>query len=463
MIKQKIVHSLHKFVEKSSFSVRLRTDLAQLNKFLDSYSKIKSRNKFKTLMEFERKFPMYPKIHFIKAMENFKDGKWEFKENLDQYAKLREEWILDNNLSALNSEFLWPGLYLGAFGNHNQIFSLLRAKRYGYRKRNLVGFYKSNQEFTNKSLMQYFMNEIELIKIDQYPTELFYQDLMVPNTFITQMDNLAPYQTFGVNLLNQTELERNFESVFTLTDEHNNNGIKFLSKFGFQESNGDWFVTLHLREPTFRHETINNTTENFRNVSLQSYELAIEKIIEAGGWVVRVGDSRMTPMASRKNFIDYATSDTKSPELDIYFGAKCAFAITTSSGYRAVPTIFGKPQLQTNFLPGTHVYEGSTDDVFILRDLIDKQSNSVIQIADHINNPFYDLTKDSEYKAHNLIWRENSPEHLLEGTKYMISKYINKIEPHIRFTALDNNKLNTEINAIHKYKPVLISTVLKNR
>jgi putative glycosyltransferase (TIGR04372 family) len=458
--KHKIKNLVAKNIAKTPFSIRVRTSLEQINLFLDSYSKIKDPNKSKKLEEIIRKYPEYPKVHLVKALENFSLRNWEFKDNLDTYARMREAWLSNSNLDIFNCEFLWPGLYHGAFGNHNQIFSLVKAKKLGLRRRNLVGFYKSKNLFTNKALLSYFEPDINLIQVDQFPSNVVFKDLQIPSTFIIQMDKFAPYQTFGANTVNLNEKNKGLHLAYELTEEHNSIGREFLANYGFNESKGDWFVTLHLREPTFRLETKTNTTENFRNVNLESYQLAIQEIIKMGGWVIRVGDKKMTPMFPQKHFIDYATLDVKSEVLDVFFGAKCAFAVTTSSGYRAVPTIFDRPQLQTNFLPGTHVYDGTSKDVFILRELVDYNSSTKIPLEEQINNPFLDIGKDKSYGEQKLIWSENSKEILLEGVRYMIAMNLN-LKPNINCIILDNEYLNSTINPNHKYKPTLLSKVLQ--
>ncbi len=450
----------NKVMSKMPFSLRVDSEMETLNNFLDNYFKLQNSNKVKKLSEYSKKYPLYPKVQLVKARENFNASNWEFVENLRAYAHLRENWINENHLDVFNCEFLWPGLYFGAFGNHNQIFSLIRARKSNLRKRNIVGFYKPSQQFTNRALMNYLAGygNIKLIPIDNYPSGSFYRDLMIPSTFVIPFDGVANYQTFAVSELNKIEFNLGKFCELQLTEEHEEYGRNFLSSFGINKN--DWFVTLHMREPSYRGENRKNTTENFRNVEMESYTSSINEVIKRGGYVVRVGDSKMTPLPPKKGVIDYAISKNKSSVLDLFFGAKCAFAITTSSGYRAVPSIFGRPQLQTNFLPGTHVYEGGTQDVFILRKLVQKQAHETIPILRQINDPFLDIGKDLEYSNRNLSWISNTPEELLEGTRFMISKYVDISSEYKKIEIIDKEQINNEININHPYKPHLYSNIL---
>jgi putative glycosyltransferase (TIGR04372 family) len=461
MLSKQIYHHLNKkIISRLPFSIKVQSELDVLNKFLDNYFKIKDTNKIKKLEKLEKQFPTHPKFQLVKAIENFNASNWDFVENLNVYAQLRENWIIENNLDAFNCEFLWPGLYFGAFGNHNQIFSLIRAKKNSLRKRNLVGFYKLNQQFTNRTLMDYFVRtgNVDLIPVDHYPNNGFYRDLLIPSTFVIPFDNRAPYQTFAVSELNKMEYNAGELLALKLTDEHEHEGRSYLASFGFSET--DWFVTLHMREPSYRRETKQNTTENFRNVEIESYKRSVDEVIKKGGVVVRVGDGGMTPMQPQKGLIDYAVSKHRTSGLDLFFGARCAFAITTSSGYRAVPSIFGRPQLQTNFLPGTHVYEGTSDDVFILRKLVHNQSLENIPILQQMNDPFLDIGKDWAYSKQMLSWVPNTSEELLEGTRFMISKYVELSSDYKRVKLVDSDHLNHEINVSHPYSPYLFASVL---
>ena len=50
-----------------------------------------------------------------------------------------------------------------------------------------------------------------------------------------------------------------------------------------------FFVTLHVREPSFRGESSQNTLENHRNANIQDYVEAIKTITSKGGYVFRMG------------------------------------------------------------------------------------------------------------------------------------------------------------------------------
>jgi putative glycosyltransferase (TIGR04372 family) len=115
----------------------------------------------------------------------------------------------------------------------------------------------------------------------------------------------------------------------------------------------DWFVCLHVRSAGFYTET--GTAQKFRNTPIEDYYPLIHSIIEAGGWVVRMGDSAMPPLDLGKfgphkdRVIDYAHVPDRSPELDVALCASCKLFVSSPSGLHTVAHAFGRPVCPVNF------------------------------------------------------------------------------------------------------------------
>ena len=74
-----------------------------------------------------------------------------------------------------------------------------------------------------------------------------------------------------------------------------------------------------------------------RNADIGSYQQVIDFVISQGGWVVRGGDPSMTPISPRERVIDYATSAHRSPEIDIYLCAECAYFVAEQISLKCYP------------------------------------------------------------------------------------------------------------------------------
>jgi putative glycosyltransferase (TIGR04372 family) len=122
-------------------------------------------------------------------------------------------------------------------------------------------------------------------------------------------------------------------------------GDEAMRKFGL--SDGDWWVTLHVREGGYYEDTNNS----HRNADITSYFPAAEAIIQRGGWVVRIGDPSMRPLPPMDRVIDYVHTDAFSGWLDLYLAARCRFMLGMSSGPCTLPVLYGRPTVCTNFVP----------------------------------------------------------------------------------------------------------------
>ena len=110
----------------------------------------------------------------------------------------------------------------------------------------------------------------------------------------------------------------------------------------FPLSESDWFVCLHVRESGFHGDTSN------RSASISNYFQGILEITSRGGWVIRMGDSSMTPLPPMERVIDYPFTKWKSSEMDLYLIKKCRAFLGMQSGIAHVALLFDKPIILTN-------------------------------------------------------------------------------------------------------------------
>lgn len=128
--------------------------------------------------------------------------------------------------------------------------------------------------------------------------------------------------------------------LLTLTDSDTERGLECLQSLGVPPD--AWFVGLHVRD---------TDSKNGRDADIGTYRLAMESIVNRGGWVIRMGDQSMSPMPSMPRVIDYAHSDARSDWMDVFLWARCRFFVGTRSGPAYVPPTFGVPCVLTNQFP----------------------------------------------------------------------------------------------------------------
>jgi len=116
------------------------------------------------------------------------------------------------------------------------------------------------------------------------------------------------------------------------------------------------FVCLHVRDAayySFQKKLVDNSAFHFyRDSDIASYSLAAKALAEMGYTVFRMGARvNKTLISEHPGIIDYATNGMRTDFLDFYLGAKCAFCISTGSGWDGIPTIFRRPIMFVNALP----------------------------------------------------------------------------------------------------------------
>jgi putative glycosyltransferase (TIGR04372 family) len=150
---------------------------------------------------------------------------------------------------------------------------------------------------------------------------------------------LLSFQQAGVEAEEQWEVEGR-KPLLQLTEAHRERGWEALRQVGLDDD--AWFVALHVREDWY-HDA--------RNADISTYFRAFERIVERGGWVIRMGDTSMPPLPPLTHVIDYAHSPIKSDWMDVFLWAECRFLIGTTSGPVAIPGTFGVPAVHTNWCP----------------------------------------------------------------------------------------------------------------
>jgi len=112
---------------------------------------------------------------------------------------------------------------------------------------------------------------------------------------------------------------------------------------------GAWFATLHVREGGY-HLEHQASGQRHRNASIEDYLPAIRRVVEHGGWVVRVGDRSMKPLSPMPGVIDYPHSAAKSEWMDVFLCGAARFFIGTTSGLTNAVISFGTPCVLVNCL-----------------------------------------------------------------------------------------------------------------
>ena len=186
------------------------------------------------------------------------------------------------------------------------------------------------------------------------PIEIrFAEDLTIKNAKISECDFLNVSRTATGFYRTESSCAAGSEQLFpeytisqefklALTEEENAKGMEILSKHLGRKIH--WFSLLHIRGPK-------NGLQKFaqaRDASVLNYNLMCKAVTNAGGLVVRNGSRNFVKLPDEFDAFDYAHSSIKSPFMDVWLNANCAFWIGNMNGASVVPIAFGKVRLITD-------------------------------------------------------------------------------------------------------------------
>ena len=192
--------------------------------------------------------------------------------------------------------------------------------------------------------------------------------------------------------------------LLSLSEPDHERGWDCLRKLGVPKD--AWFVCVHCREPDYKHSEIHN----FRNADIRNYLLAMNAIVERGGWCIRMGDLTMKPLPYMEHVIDYAHLDIKSDWMDIFLCASCTFFLGSNSGLYGVASVFGVPAAVANQAPMSVVLPYGPRDVGIPKLVWSCKEDRYLSFKEVLDSPIGNFRFMHLYTEAGIRVVENSPE-----------------------------------------------------
>ncbi len=190
----------------------------------------------------------------------------------------------------------------------------------------------------------------------------------------------------------------------------------------------EWFVALHIREGGY-HGDGPGTTRQHRSASIGDYLDAIAQVTSRGGAVVRLGDKSMTPLEGMPGVFDYALSDIKSAEMDLFLCAQARLFVGTTSGLTTAVQALGTPMLLVNCISNdSQFWHDKTD--FTLRLVRDRRTNRYLSLRETYRQPVQSLLIDTALLARRgLEIDANSPQEIAGALAYKLDCLDGKARP----------------------------------
>jgi putative glycosyltransferase (TIGR04372 family) len=203
-------------------------------------------------------------------------------------------------------------------------------------------------------------------------------------------------------------------ALLSLTSEDEERGRVALARLGVPP--GAWFVCFHNRTAGFTLEQNARLASNggrvgydsaFRDFSVTDFVPAMQSVVEAGGWCVRMGDANMDRLEEQKGVIDYAHSDAVSAWMDVVLCASCRFFVGCNSGLCDLASIFGRPLLRTNAAPMASCPANRRGDLGLPKLMV--REGRVLAFPEVMGSEIGTLSRDADYRRLGVSVLDSDP------------------------------------------------------
>lgn len=315
-------------------------------------------------------------------------GLGRFKEGVSVFAQcnaLRRKRAAALGLTASRLRFL-DHTWVGSFGHIAELdYPIKLGLLEGRRRDDTILYVRPGAAIANRFLLEQWRPHLKIVEQEaELPMPL---DSMQALAFDFRGPLLADGSTVhywhaAANVYRRWHAE-NRKPVVTLAPDIDRRGRLALESVGVPHD--AWFVTLHVREAASKN--LHASLHNVLNASIVDYLPAIKEVTSRGGWVIRIGDTAMTPLAPMPNVLDYSHSSIRSDWMDVYLLSRCRFFLGTSSGPAYVPQDYGVPCVLTNWWPPAQ-RPWHPQDIFIPKLYRMVNDGSILSLSRSLAEPF---------------------------------------------------------------------------
>jgi putative glycosyltransferase (TIGR04372 family) len=214
--------------------------------------------------------------------------------------------------------------------------------------------------------------------------------------------------------------------VLSLTGFDQKRGWTALNNIGVPED--AWFICVHCRERGYGYSRGRDAI-TIRDADVNNYLLAIQEIVNRGGWVIRVGDPTMKRIPRMKNVIDYAHLDIKSDWMDVFLCASCKFFLGSNSGLEDLSSVFGVKRAIANIAgPVSAVLPYGVQDIGIPKLIRSVKEDRLLTFKEIFSSPIADFPFDHLFAANDIEAIENSSEDIRDIATEMMDRLDGKLE-----------------------------------
>jgi putative glycosyltransferase (TIGR04372 family) len=214
----------------------------------------------------------------------------------------------------------------------------------------------------------------------------------------------------------------------------------------------EWYACIFARDSAYYKKYSPHTDISFsehRNADIESYHLAISAILDAGGWVIRMGSCVAKPLSfEHPRVIDYA-SLYRDDFADVYLTAHARFYLGGNSGASDLAMLFDVPFVNVNCVPIGYAPFGK-NSIFIPKRIVYTANGKQVPMRQQLdaftgNQVGAAIIPDELLSKRGWQFVDNTPEEIADAVKEMLDRLDNRF--------CDDDP--TYLNALDRYQAIL--------
>ena len=319
---------------------------------------------------------------------------------------------------------------------------LIKAKEINQDKYKIIVLFESKVA-ANNHLLKYLSRDVQFIK-NQYLKLIF-----IPFTWIKyntlDSNNTTSISSSKLHPILNSWKER--DPLYSL-DSDDREVLETFFKNNFPENKYRFHICLFARESGYSLELEGHDyDQSYRNIDIDSYDLAIAEIQKRGGICVRLGDKSMKKIENNSFLIDYANSEYKCPQLDIALIASSKFVLASLSGIVDLANLFGVPAAVNNISPFSHCPIGIGSNICIPK--LYKKDQKLIKINEIFDSKISNYRYLEDFKKDGITLINNTQDEIKDLTIEMFNKLDEERNLNDNEENIYSNKFKSMINEQH--------------
>lgn len=188
---------------------------------------------------------------------------------------------------------------------------------------------------------------------------------------------------------------------------------------------GTRIAVVHARESGFKAAAGGESpADAIRNARIETYIPALERLLQRGFIVVRIGDPQMTPLR-HPGIVDLATSPARTDALELWTLMNSTLFIAGDSGPFAAALLSPAPCVAVNVTNVLGGYPVRASDRYILKRVFDHERGRELTLEEMLAPEYFAGRKD--LGRYRVI--DNTPEEICDAVEEMLAVLAGPVRP----------------------------------